>query len=171
MPLPRILCVSLWATAGTAVCAAEPLMFNRDIRPILSDNCFECHGPAKQKGGLRLDMLEVATQPVKSGSIAIVPGKPEASEALLRIFATDPDDQMPPADSGHKLSAAQKETLRRWVAEGATYQRHWAFEPIRQAPVSGNPDERWLRWRPIAVEVSIELKDWGRITRIIEVAG
>ena len=118
--------------------AAEPLTYNRDIRPILSDNCFECHGPAKQKGGLRLDLREVATKPVKSGSIAIVPGNVDASELLMRVFAKDEDDQMPPPDSGHTLTAAQKNVLRRWVAEGAAYERHWAFEPIRKTPATGN---------------------------------
>ena len=127
--------------------AAEPLTYNRDIRPILSDNCFSCHGPAKQKAGLRLDVREVATQPVESGSIAIVPGKPDASEAMHRIFAKDEDDQMPPADSGHTLTATQKEVLRRWVAEGAAYQRHWAFEPIRQSPSTGKSIDSFVRQR------------------------
>jgi hypothetical protein len=148
MPLPRLLRVLLWTVAaGSMLGAAEPLTFNRDIRPILSDKCFECHGPAKQKGGLRLDVPEVATQPAKSGLIAIVPGKVDESEMLLRIFATDPDDQMPPADSGHTLTGAQKDVLRRWVAEGAKYQRHWAFEPIRQAPVTGNAIDYFIHQR------------------------
>src|SRR5687768_15761184 len=123
--LRRCVRVSLWSIVGCSIAgAAEPLTYNRDVRPILSDNCFSCHGPAKQKGGLRLDLREVATEPVKSGSIAIVPGKPDASELVMRIFANDVDDQMPPADSGHSLSAAQKEVLRRWVADGAKYQPH-----------------------------------------------
>jgi len=118
----------------------EPLSYNRDIRPILSDNCFACHGPdkAKQKGGLRLDMRETALQPVKSGALAVVPGKPEASEAIVRILTDDPDDQMPPPDSGRKLTASQKELLRRWIEEGAVYQKHWAFEPVRKTPAPGN---------------------------------
>src|SRR4051812_603767 len=84
----------LFASAGVA---AEPLTYNRDIRPILSDNCFACHGPAKQKHGLRLDRQEVATKSLESGDPAIVPGKPDASELVTRIFATDADEQMPPA--------------------------------------------------------------------------
>jgi hypothetical protein len=96
---------------------------------------------------LRLDLREVATQPIESGSIAIVPGKPEASEMVLRIFAKDEDDQMPPADSGHALTAAQKELLRRWVADGAAYQRHWAFEPIHTAPLAGNAIDFFVRQR------------------------
>src|SRR5688572_1718143 len=140
--LRRFLRASVWSVGFAKLCAftsaAEPLTYNRDIRPILSDNCFECHGPAKQKGGLRLDLREVATQPVKSGSIAIVPGNVDASELLMRVFAKDEDDQMPPPDSGHTLTAAQKNVLRRWVAEGAAYERHWAFEPIRKTPATGN---------------------------------
>src|SRR5688572_208999 len=134
----------LWSVFGSIVCAhagaAEPLSYNRDIRPILSDNCFACHGPdkTKQKGGLRLDVREVATQPLKSGFTAIVPGKADASELVLRILSADPDEQMPPPDSGHTLTAAQKDVLRRWIAEGAAYERHWAFEPIRKPAASAN---------------------------------
>src|SRR5687767_14714165 len=127
--------------------AAEPLTYNRDIRPILSDNCFECHGPAKQKAGLRLDVREVATRELKSGMIAIVPGKPDDSELVLRISASDPDDQMPPSDSGHTLTAAQKNVLRQWVAAGAEYQRHWALEPIRKSPASGDAIDFFVRAR------------------------
>ncbi len=143
----------LWSIGGSILCAftnaAEPLSYNRDIRPILSENCFACHGPdkAKRKSGLRLDVREAATEPAKSGSIAFVPGKPEQSEALLRIAADDPEEQMPPPDSGHKLTAAQKAILHRWVAEGAAYQRHWAFEPIRRAPATGNAIDYFVRER------------------------
>jgi mono/diheme cytochrome c family protein len=143
--LPASLSRTFWWCAftsfiGTCASAAESLSYNRDIRPILSDNCFACHGPdkTKQKGGLRLDVREAATKPLKSGFTAIVAGKAGESEMLLRILSTDPDEQMPPADSGHKLTTAQKEALRRWVAEGAAYERHWAFEPIRKTPATGN---------------------------------
>ena len=134
---------------GAAASAAEPLSYNRDIRPILSENCFACHGPdkAKQEGRLRLDVREIATQPAKSGSVAIVPGKPEASEALMRILASDPEEQMPPPASGHTLTAAQKNLVRRWINEGAAYQRHWAFEPIRKAPATGNAIDFFIRQR------------------------
>ncbi len=144
---------SVWPVVGSLVCAlasaAEPLSYNRDIRPILSENCFACHGPdqAKRKSGLRLDVREVAIQPAKSGATALIPGKPEASEALLRILSPEADEQMPPPDSGHKLTADQKELLRRWVADGAAYQRHWAYEPIRQAPATGNAIDFFVRQR------------------------
>src|SRR5687768_14842084 len=149
--LRRFLRAVQWTIAssllGAISSAAEPLSYNRDIRPILSDNCFECHGPAKQKAGLRLDVREVATAVLKSGMTAIVPGKADESEVMLRILAKDPDDRMPPADSGHTLTSAQKEVLRRWIAEGAEYQRHWAFEPIRRAPAEGNAIDFFIRQR------------------------
>jgi hypothetical protein len=152
LPAP-FLRASLWSIACSILCAfadaAEPLSYNRDIRPILSENCFACHGPdkAKRKNALRLDVREVATQPAKSGEIAIVPGKPDASELVLRIASDDPDDVMPPSDSGHKLTAAQKQLLRRWVTEGAEYQRHWAYEPIRKPAATGNAIDFFVQER------------------------
>jgi hypothetical protein len=100
--------------------------FNRDVRPILSENCFLCHGPDAnhRKGKLRLDLRDEA---IAKG--AIVPGKPAESELIKRILTTDEDDLMPPPESHKKLDAAQKETLRRWISAGAEYQKHWAFVP------------------------------------------
>ena len=122
---------------GAVLAAAESLSYNLDIRPILSENCWGCHGPdqAKRKGGWRLDERDGATRPAKSGNVPIVPGNAAASELMLRVLATAEDEQMPPPDSGHRLTAAQKAVLRRWIEAGATYERHWALEPIRQAPV------------------------------------
>ncbi|MBI2946252.1 MAG: PSD1 domain-containing protein [Verrucomicrobia bacterium] len=118
------------------------IRFNRDVRPILSDNCFACHGPdaKKLKGGLRLDLRDLATKPAKSGDIAIVPGKPDESELIARIFAKDEDDLMPPPESHKTLTQAQKELLRRWIAEGAEYEGHWAYLlPVKPAvPGTGN---------------------------------
>lgn len=111
---------------------AAPLAFNRDIRPILSENCFKCHGPDRnqREADLRLDQRENA---IEAG--ALTPGKPEASEAIRRIFSSDPEEHMPPPDSNRRLTPAQKETLKRWIAEGAEYQPHWAFiAPVRTAP-------------------------------------
>src|SRR5688500_12106965 len=133
---------SLFALLGSYLCAspghtapAKPsakIQFNRDVRPILSETCFTCHGPDKshRKAGLRLDLREEA---LKSG--AIVPGKPEASEAIKRIFTTNPDELMPPTDSHKTLTAKQKQTLKQWVAEGAEYQPHWAFIAPTKAPL------------------------------------
>jgi len=98
---------------AAAAHAASPLDFNRDIRPILSENCFFCHGqdPNKRKAGMRLDVREDAMKAVESGEIAIVPGKPEASSLVARIFSTDSDEQMPPPKSNRVVTPAQKELL------------------------------------------------------------
>ncbi|CAN5675735.1 PSD1 and planctomycete cytochrome C domain-containing protein [soil metagenome] len=114
--------------------AAGKVEFNRDIRPILSDTCFHCHGPdeKERKGGLRLDVRADALKPAKSDAIAIVPGKPEASELIARVLAEDEDDLMPPTKLHKPLTAQQKALLKQWVAEGAEYQGHWAFiTPVR----------------------------------------
>ena len=102
---------------------AKTISFNRDIRPIFSDTCFRCHGPDKnaRKAGLRLDIREEATRKTKSGATPIVPGKPEESEIIRRIFSTEQFEIMPPPDAHKVLTAQQKETLKRWVAEGAPY--------------------------------------------------
>jgi mono/diheme cytochrome c family protein len=107
--------------------------FNRDIRPILSHNCFACHGPDEhdRRGGLRLDDRDAATAELDSGARAIVPGRPDESELVARLHETDPDTIMPPPESNHVLSAAQKETLARWIAAGAPYSPHWAYVPPR----------------------------------------
>lgn len=103
--------------------------FNREVRPILSHYCFKCHGPDEKarKAKLRLDLREHAVGPAKSGDPAIVPGDLAKSELLHRINSTDEDEQMPPPSTKKQLSAAQKETLRRWIAAGASYDAHWAF--------------------------------------------
>lgn len=119
------------AATATTQASAPTLQFNRDIRPILSDNCFACHGfDAKtRKAGLRLDVAEGAFAPAKSGKVAVQPGNPAASELLTRILTTDADDLMPPADSHKQLTAEQKDLIRRWIEQGAPYQKHWSFEP------------------------------------------
>lgn len=125
-PRPSLPCLLLTClTAVVSLPAAEPkLSFNRDIRPILSENCFHCHGPDKDRreAELRLDQRDAAIE-----ALAIAPGRPEESDLIKRIFSTDTDEQMPPADSNRRLTAAQKELLKRWIKEGAEYQPHWAF--------------------------------------------
>jgi len=110
--------------------ADETIAYNRDVRPILADNCFACHGPdsASRKADLRLDRREAA---VDSG--AITPGKPAESEVIRRIMTDNADELMPPATSHKKLSAAQKDMLTRWIAAGAEYQPHWSFIAPRAA--------------------------------------
>ena len=119
----------LFSTAIVAQAESPPAVdFAREVRPILADFCFRCHGTdAKQRqADLRLDVRDEATRAAKSKRTPIVPGKPDASELVRRILADD-DDVMPPRETGQTLTAAQKETLRRWIAEGAKYQTHWAF--------------------------------------------
>ena len=112
------------------------IVFNRDIRPILSDRCFSCHGPDpnKRQAGLRLDRPDSAMGPLPDDpkNHAFVPGDPAHSEAIKRIFTTDTDDVMPPTTSHLKLTDAEKGLIRRWVQEGEPYEEHWAFNtPIR----------------------------------------
>ncbi|WP_395750149.1 PSD1 and planctomycete cytochrome C domain-containing protein [Prosthecobacter sp.] len=112
--------------------AVAGVEFNRDVRPILSDTCFHCHGPdaGERKGGLRLDVREEALKPAKSGETAIVPGKPDESELIRRVLTDDDSDLMPPQKLHKPLTAKQKETLKAWIQEGAVYQGHWAFTPL-----------------------------------------
>ncbi|MCI0534124.1 MAG: DUF1553 domain-containing protein, partial [Verrucomicrobiales bacterium] len=115
--------------------------------PILSENCFFCHGQDAnhRKSDLRLDLRASALQPGKSGEIPIVPGETASSALVRRIFSSDPDEQMPPPKSNRVLMQAQKETLKRWIAEGAEYKMHWAFiAPVRPPlPMVRQPD--WPR--------------------------
>ncbi|MGA2741022.1 MAG: DUF1549 domain-containing protein, partial [Bryobacteraceae bacterium] len=117
--------------------AAEPVKFNRDIRPIMSDTCFRCHGPDKRArmAGMRLDRREEAVKPTPSGVVPIVPGDADKSAIVQRIFAADPARRMPPKYAEKTLTDAQKETIRRWVAEGAVYEGHWAYQPVKSPPV------------------------------------
>ena len=113
--------------------AADPVAYNTDIRPILSDSCFPCHGPdqAKRKAKLRLDIRDQAIS-----KEAIVPGDPDESELVRRIFSEDEDDLMPPPKSHKKLTLSQKDLIRRWVLEGAEYEGHWAYIPPVKPTVS-----------------------------------
>ncbi len=133
---------------GTSAAPGVPgrVEFNRDVRPILSDNCFLCHGPDKgrRKAGLRLDLRDEALK-----AEAFVPNKPNESELVARILSTDPDEMMPPPKSNKKLDARQKEILKRWVAQGAAYQQHWSYEkPVKaQIPTGENAVDVLVRRR------------------------
>ncbi len=131
-PSTRVALIVLAGLAHRPSFAADKVDFNRDVRPILADHCFACHGPDKnqRKGDLRLDVRDVA---VKSG--AIVPGKAEDSELVARIFAHDDDELMPPRKMNKPLSVAQRDVLKRWIAAGAPYAAHWAFTPMVRPPV------------------------------------
>ncbi|MEZ5300113.1 MAG: PSD1 and planctomycete cytochrome C domain-containing protein [Verrucomicrobiales bacterium] len=134
---------SLWlAPFGSA----REIEFNRDIRPILSNNCFHCHGPddKKRDADLRLDSFEGATADL-GGYAAVVPGKPDESELLLRVTEEAGDDLMPPAKSKKPpLTGEQVALLREWIAQGAKYEGHWAFLPIRKDPPPAI-DDPWVR--------------------------
>lgn len=125
------------AALGTDGAAVQPISFNRDIRPILADTCWHCHGPGRQEGGVRFDMRQSATVESESGIVPIVPGDPDSSEAIRRIFSDDSSEQMPPPGSNKVLTSDQKETIRCWIAEGAEYESHWAYRPLRRPVVPG----------------------------------
>lgn len=126
----------------------EKIDYNRDVRPILSDRCFGCHGPDANKGreaGLRLDTPEGATAKLKSGNRAIVPGDSKASEMVARIYSHDPEEIMPSKKLNRTLTDAERAMLVRWIDEGAEYQRHWAFVAPKKHP------------RP-----AVKKSDWGK---------
>jgi len=122
--------VAVFSSATAA--ETDAVSFNRDIRPILSDNCFYCHGPdaSHRQADLRLDLRDEALS-----AKAIVPSKPAESSLVARINSTDPDELMPPPESHKKLDAKQKALLTRWIEQGAEYQKHWAYEPPVKAAV------------------------------------
>ncbi|MFO0960943.1 MAG: PSD1 and planctomycete cytochrome C domain-containing protein [Isosphaeraceae bacterium] len=124
----------------------DRLEYNRDIRPILSDRCFACHGPDKKnrKGDLRLDVREDAVRD-RDGSAAIVPGRPDESTIIERVFSEEDDLRMPPKGLHKDLTGAQRATLKRWVEQGAEYQPHWAYVPIRRPPTPEVRDRSLLR--------------------------
>ncbi len=136
------------APPATAITAEPgPVRYDRDIRPLLSDRCFVCHGPdqATRRAGLRLDERDVATAD-RDGITAVVPGNPEASELWVRIQSDDWHEQMPPPTSAkRRLNDDERELLRRWIAEGAVYEPHWSFvEPLR-SPVPAVTRADWPR--------------------------
>ena len=142
MPSTRLLfvlaSVTLLTTSVAAPAAsAKKVDYNRDIRPILSDKCFFCHGPDEQKreAGLRLDTREGALK-----KHAIVPGKPDKSELFKRVTTKDAGDHMPPAKAKlASLTTVEVDLLRRWIAEGAQYEAHWAFVPLQPVASPGSP--------------------------------
>ena len=139
------------AVVGALVAAspadAEELRFNRDVRPILSDKCFACHGPdaSSREAELRLDDAESATED-RGGYAAVVPGEPEESEALRRILAEDEYERMPPPETGKELSEEEIAVLRRWIEDGAEYEPHWSYAPLAAPEVPGAAGE-FAAWR------------------------
>ena len=137
-----VLMVSVFSV--TSVMAADPVVdFNRDIRPILSNSCFKCHGPDEKERqvGLRLDTRDGAAAKLDSGKVAVVIGKPDESELIRRITATNPDEQMPPKGHGKKLDPRDVELFRTWIKQGAKFAKHWSYEtPVRPAVPEMKPD-------------------------------
>ncbi len=142
--------VLLAVFAFHSLSAAAAIDFSRDIQPILSENCFHCHGPDanERKADLRLD-VEMDAKTVRDGVAAIAPGKSHASTVIERIFSSDPDEVMPTPKSNRKLTEVQKQLLKQWIDEGAKWGKHWAFERIErpQVPVNGakHPVDAFVR--------------------------
>ncbi len=139
--------VALFCASTAHAQAAGKVHFARDVLPILSTHCFTCHGPDAKtlKAGLRLDVFETATKKLKSGHYAVVPSKANESELLARIFSADESERMPPKNAKTTLTAAEKALLKRWIDEGAEYQRHWAFVVPKRAPLPAVKDKAWGR--------------------------
>ena len=142
----------LCCSAFVLQCAT--ISFNRDIRPIMSDTCFRCHGPDKSSrmANLRLDIRDEALQPMKDGTVPIVPGDPDKSGIVQRVFATSAAKRMPPQFAHKDLTEKQKQTIRQWVAEGAVYEGHWAYSQLNrpavpQVPGATNPIDAFIQDR------------------------
>lgn len=159
-PIPQLLgFLAILYLSEIVPVGAEDIQFNRDIRPVLSENCFYCHGQDgdKRKADLRLDVREAAVQ-----AKAFVPNDAAASELIRRINTGDPDDLMPPPDSNRKLSAEQKKLLDRWIAAGAEYDTHWTFvaperpksPEVRTADWVRNPIDRFVLEKLEAANIS-----------------
>lgn len=135
----------LWT--GSSLAAEDQVDFNRDIRPLLSGKCFNCHGPDpdSREAGLRLDLEEFAKAETDGGTTAVVPGKPDESELLARIHAEDESMRMPPAEMGKPLSEQEKQLFRKWIEQGAPFEQHWSFTPPQKVepPQVARPD--WVR--------------------------
>src|SRR6187397_311988 len=140
------LCTSPRFAPAAEKIVAKRLDFNRDVRPILSENCFQCHGfdEKARQAELRLDTPESAL--VKHDDITpIVPGHPEQSELWRRITTDDESEMMPPPDSHRALKPAQKELLKRWIEQGAPYAKHWSFIPPKKVAIPEVSEKSWPR--------------------------
>jgi len=157
-------CALLFLLALPALHAADSakLKYNRDVRPILNEKCFHCHGTdaGHRKGDLRLDLRDSALKPAKSGDIALVPGKPELSQLIARVeLPHDDDDVMPPDKDGKPLTAEEKAILRQWISEGAEYQGHWAFLKPERAPEPKITDPTFTIRNPIDSFIAARLQE------------
>ncbi len=151
------------AVLCTAVMAEEPIDFNKQIRPILSDRCFQCHGPdeGERYGGFRLDVREGAIQEADSGGMPIVPGKPAESELLLRVMSDDEAIQMPPPDANKpQLTKREIELVRAWIKQGASWSPHWSFVTPERPELPTVEESSWVR-NPIDRFVLARLEEAG----------
>jgi hypothetical protein len=162
-PLISLLIVVASCGGGFALAAdAGRVSFNRDVRPILSENCFLCHGPdpGTRKAGLRLDRKEEALRALKSGAVAVAPGDPEGSELYVRVAESDGSDRMPPPKSGKRLGPTQVEMLRRWIEQGAVWEEHWSLIPPKRPAVPDVKNTARVR-NPIDAFLSARLEAQG----------
>src|SRR6476646_5033013 len=138
-------CSSALIVCGLAA-PAEPINYDRDVRPILSENCFPCHGQDSKKrmAGLRLDTFEDATAD-RNGHAALTPGRVESSALYQRITAGNAAQKMPPPYSNHRLTAEQIAILGRWIEEGAAYSKHWSFIPPKRPELPAVVQGSWVK--------------------------
>jgi mono/diheme cytochrome c family protein len=157
-----ILCVMLALAAIARMQAADRVDFTRDVRPILANNCFHCHGqdPSHREAELRLDLFESPADDVRGADAVIIPGDLEGSELVNRITTDDADVRMPPATSGKELKPEEIETLRRWVEQGAEYKPHWAFVAPQRPDVPQVSRSEWMQ-NPIDAFVLRRLESEG----------
>ncbi len=134
--ISRVLLISLFTGC---ICIADEVDFNRDIRPLLSQNCFACHGPDQheRKGKLRLDTMQGSRKVIEKGDLS-------SSELIARIMSDDPEERMPPPEGGKKLDAKQVELLRSWVLSGAEYEEPWAYVAPSRPPLPSVKDRKWV---------------------------
>jgi mono/diheme cytochrome c family protein len=161
---PVLLALVSVVASGVACIAASPtstLDFSRDVRPILANNCFQCHGPdsAHREAKLRLDVSQSAGK-LRGAQAVVNSAKPADSELIARITSHDPEVQMPPPDSGKSLKPAQIETLRQWVLQGAKYQQHWAFVAPQRPAIPAVKNQGWIR-NPIDAFILARLEREG----------
>ncbi len=151
--LPALILMLTAMAAAAASASEEPLSYNRDVRPIIAETCFKCHGPdkANRKAKFRLDDRDSAL-----AKKVFVPGRPAESELVKRITTADPDDVMPPPEAVHQLSQAQKRILERWIAEGAAYEPHWSYIAPIKAPLPAVADPAWAE-NPIDAFIAARL--------------
>ena len=139
--------VGIAGTLSAAEPATEKLDFGRDVRAILSNNCFKCHGPdeKQRQAGLRLDQRDGATAKLESGKVGIAAGKWSDSEIIARLTTDNADLKMPPPASGKKVSAGQIENLKRWINEGAEYKPHWSFVAAARPEFPKVSEDAWIK--------------------------